>query len=191
MRTSVETSELLRYRVKEIVPKRMRDIEEAFRKRDFQTFGRITMMDSNQFHAICLDTYPPIFYINDISRSIIRLVHAYNQWAGEIRAAYTFDAGPNAVIYTLERYSIEICALLLMFYPGQAPNYINRKEVFQRAQSLTLDQTLVQAVHNTGRVPKTGDVQMIYYTSTGPGPQLLSHDQALIDPTTGLNTYSP
>ena len=34
--------------------------------RDFETFGQLTMADSNQFHATCLDTYPPIFYLNDI-----------------------------------------------------------------------------------------------------------------------------
>ena len=65
------------------------------------TSGKITMQDSNQFHATCLDTYPPIFYMNDISKAIIRLVHVLNDHCGRVVAAYTFDAGPNAVIYTL------------------------------------------------------------------------------------------
>ena len=51
------------------------------------------MQDSNQFHAVCLDTYPPIFYLNETSRAIIRLVTNYNAAVGEVRAAYTFDAG--------------------------------------------------------------------------------------------------
>ena len=63
------------------------------------------MQDSNQFHAVCLDTYPPIFYMNDTSKAIIRLVHALNAFNGSICAAYTFDAGPNAVIYTLEKFA--------------------------------------------------------------------------------------
>lgn len=46
----------------------MEEIEKAYLTKDFPTFGRITMQDSNQFHATCLDTYPPIFYMNDISR---------------------------------------------------------------------------------------------------------------------------
>ena len=57
---------------------------------------------SNQFHATCLDTYPPIFYMNDTSKSVIKIVHAYNAWKGRVAAAYTFDAGPNAVIYCLD-----------------------------------------------------------------------------------------
>lgn len=65
----------------------------------------ICMQDSNQFHAVCLDTYPPIFYMNDTSKAIIRLVHALNDFNGSICAAYTFDAGPNAVIYTLEKFA--------------------------------------------------------------------------------------
>lgn len=60
------------------------------------------MQDSNQFHAVCQDTYPPIFYMNDMSKSIIRLVHVINAFYGSIKAAYTFDAGPNAVIYCLD-----------------------------------------------------------------------------------------
>jgi diphosphomevalonate decarboxylase len=106
METSRLTSLLLAHRASEIVDKRLQEIEQAYLNKDFETFGRITMQDSNQFHAVCMDTYPPIFYMNDVSKAIIKLVHAYNAWAGEIRAAYTFDAGPNAVIYTLEKVCI-------------------------------------------------------------------------------------
>ncbi len=41
--------------------------------------------DSNQFHAVCLDTYPPITYLNDTSRAIIDLCTRYNSHAGEIK----------------------------------------------------------------------------------------------------------
>lgn len=57
------------------------------------------MADSNSFHATCLDTIPPIFYLNDVSRAAIKAVEDINKKAGKIVAAYTFDAGPNAVIY--------------------------------------------------------------------------------------------
>lgn len=79
----------------QIVPGRLERIEAAYLDRNFEEFGRITMQDSNQFHATCLDTYPPIFYMNDVSRSIIRIITAYNKYYGQIRAAYTFDAGAH------------------------------------------------------------------------------------------------
>ena len=52
--------------------------------------------------ALDTDTYPPIAYLNDVSHDVIRVVHEYNEQKGEVVAAYTFDAGPNAVIYTTE-----------------------------------------------------------------------------------------
>jgi diphosphomevalonate decarboxylase len=103
METSRLTSELLQHRAAAVVQPRLEAIEAAYLARDFETFGRITMQDSNQFHAVCLDTYPPIFYMNDVSKAVIRVVHVVNAYFGCVKAAYTFDAGPNAVIYTLEK----------------------------------------------------------------------------------------
>ena len=53
--------------LQEVVPKRMLQMEEAIQKRDFASFAQLTCADSNQFHAVCLDTSPPIFYMNDTS----------------------------------------------------------------------------------------------------------------------------
>mmetsp|Transcript_6455 Transcript_6455/g.8026 ORF Transcript_6455/g.8026 Transcript_6455/m.8026 type:complete len:423 (+) Transcript_6455:107-1375(+) len=189
MSNSVATSELLKHRAKEVVSKRMDIIEKAWLEKDFETFGKITMMDSNQFHATCLDTYPPIFYMNDISKSVIRIVHVYNEWAGEIRAAYTFDAGPNAVLYTLQKFSVEVGALMLKFYPGNSDDYMPNSEFEKEVKAFELDEELVKSVEKTGRIPASGDVKKIYYTKSGPGPQSLGADRAIIDVNTGLNTY--
>lgn len=108
METSRKTSLLLQHRAAHIVEGRLAEIERAFLNKDFETFGRITMQDSNQFHAVCMDTYPPIFYMNDVSKSIIKLVHVFNDFYGGVRAAYTFDAGPNAVIYTLDKVTLSL-----------------------------------------------------------------------------------
>ena len=102
MQQTAKTSSLFRWRMKEVVPREMRDIEKAIQEKDFQTFGRITMRESNSFHATCLDTEPPIFYMNDVSRAAIKAVEGINEACGKIVCAYTFDAGPNAVIYYLE-----------------------------------------------------------------------------------------
>lgn len=103
MQTTVATSSLFPHRATVVVPQRMKEMEEAIAKRDFDAFGLITMKESNSFHATCLDTSPPIFYLNDISRSAIRVVESLNATQGRVVAAYTFDAGPNAVIYFLEQ----------------------------------------------------------------------------------------
>lgn len=50
-------------------------MEEAIRNRDFASFARLTCADSNQFHAVCLDTSPPIFYMNDTSHRHDLLYH--------------------------------------------------------------------------------------------------------------------
>ena len=98
MQTSVQTSRLLPQRLTNL-PDRISAITEAISTRDFPKFGEITMRDSNEMHAVCLDTYPPIAYLNDTSHQIARAVHEFNKEEGEVRAAYTFDAGPNAVLF--------------------------------------------------------------------------------------------
>ncbi|KAL9605000.1 MAG: hypothetical protein Q9219_000188 [cf. Caloplaca sp. 3 TL-2023] len=102
MQHTVRTSALFRTRATEVVPKAMREMEVAIRERDFEAFAKITMRESNSFHATCLDTDPPIFYLNDVSRAAIKGVEAVNEKAGEVVAGYTFDAGPNCVVYYLE-----------------------------------------------------------------------------------------
>jgi diphosphomevalonate decarboxylase len=86
-------------RAEVVVPAAMKKMEKAIKEKDFESFAKVTMMDSNSFHAVCLDTHPPIFYLNDVSRAAIRAVEDINKAAGKTVAAYTFDAGPNAVIY--------------------------------------------------------------------------------------------
>ncbi|KAK3171144.1 Diphosphomevalonate decarboxylase [Lepraria neglecta] len=102
MQTTVKTSGLFRQRV-EAVPQRMLEMEKAIREKDFEAFAEITRKESNSFHATCLDTDPPIFYMNETSKMAIRAVEAINKEAGRTVATYTFDAGPNCVIYYLEK----------------------------------------------------------------------------------------
>jgi len=185
MSNSVATSELLAHRAKEVVPKRMKMIEEAIKAKDFESFGKVTMMDSNQFHATCLDTYPPIFYMNDVSNSVVQMVHKYNDWAGEIRAAYTFDAGPNAVLYTLDKHVVELLALVLKYYPAESNdlvgNYVNNGSMAKEALEFELDSSLIAAVEKTGRVHAHGDVKMVYCTKGGPGPKTLDASCEIFD----------
>ena len=49
----------------------------------------VYIQDSNQFHAVCLDTYPPVFYLNNVSKMIIQLVTKYNELHKEIKVVTT------------------------------------------------------------------------------------------------------
>ena len=192
MSTSVATSTLLQHRIAKVVPERMVSIEKAFLEKDFESFGELTMKDSNQFHSVCADTYPPIFYMNDVSRTIVRIVHAYNKWAGETRVAYTYDAGPNAVLYTLEKYVVEVGALMAHYFPSPAAadGYFNDSTFANDVTAFTLNSELLAATNKTGRAPNAGDVKKIYHTKSGPGPQVLSNEKdGNLDLKTGLNTY--
>lgn len=103
MQTTVATSDLFHRRAEVVVPKHMEMMKAAVKARDFETFGKVTMMDSNSFHATCLDTWPPIMYLNDASRAAMQTVTAINDKAGKIIAAWTNDAGPNTVVYYEEK----------------------------------------------------------------------------------------
>ena len=48
------------------------------------------------------------------------MIHLNNIIQPVTQAAYTFDAGPNAVIYALEKDVPEIIALVSKFFPAAA-----------------------------------------------------------------------
>jgi diphosphomevalonate decarboxylase len=110
MQSTVQTSQLFPSRL-EVVPKRMAEMEKAIASRDFETFARVTMQDSNTFHACCLDSWPPIQYLNDVSKAAMDAVNTINRRAGKLICAYTFDAGPNAVIYYLEENTHKVAGI--------------------------------------------------------------------------------
>lgn len=117
MQTTAKTSSLFKSRAEEIVPRRMHEIEKAIHSKDFPAFGEVTMKDSNSFHATCLDSWPPIHYLNNVSRGAMRVVENINSRAGTIICAYTFDAGPNAVIYYLEESTPEVAGVFRSILP--------------------------------------------------------------------------
>ncbi len=117
MKRSVETSTLIHQRAQQIVPERIQKIRKAIQDRNFELFARLTMEDSNQMHAICLDTYPPCVYMNQISHQIVRLVHQINKHSSQIKVCYTFDAGPNACLYLEEENLALVAGLINHFFP--------------------------------------------------------------------------
>jgi diphosphomevalonate decarboxylase len=181
MQTSVETSALLKFRAESVVPARMREMARCIQERDFHGFAQLTMKDSNQFHATCLDTFPPISYLNDISRRIIQLVHHFNAHYGQTKVAYTFDAGPNAVIFTLDDTVAEFVAAVRHSFPPAAngDKFLKGLQVTPAPLSDELKAALAWE-------PIPGGVQYIIVTQVGPGPQVLNDPNAHLLGSDGL-----
>ena len=102
MQTTVQTSSLFQHRITSVVPERVQKMLGAIKQHNFEIFAELAMKDSNSFHACCLDTFPPIAYLTSESMEIISAVHEYNTKIGRTAVGYTFDAGPNAVIFGLD-----------------------------------------------------------------------------------------
>lgn len=109
MKQTVATSELYPKRI-EALEKRIPEMEAAIRNKDFEKLAAGIMRDSNSMHGVMLDTEPPILYLNDVSRDIIYAICEYNQ--SGVKAAYTFDAGPNSHIITTKERAKEVKSLL-------------------------------------------------------------------------------
>ncbi|KAM6253153.1 LOW QUALITY PROTEIN: diphosphomevalonate decarboxylase [Porphyrio hochstetteri] len=158
MQTSVDTSPLLKHRAEVVVPERLSLMMRHILERDFEAFGQLAMQDSNQFHATCLDTFPPIFYLNDLSRRIIALAHRFNAHHGCTKVAYTFDA-PNAVIFTLADTVAEFVGVVRHSFPPATNG-----DQFVRGLpvgSVSLPEELLGAV---GMEPVPGAVRYILHT---------------------------
>eukprot|EP01084_Bolivina_argentea_P073822 133937_1 len=213
MATSARTSEFLKYRAKELVEDKMLRMEQACINRDFATFAEMTMKDSNQFHATCADTYPPIFYLNEVSHGIIQAIHCFNLFYEELKAAYTFDAGPNAVIIVQEKDATLLLSFLLALYPPpsrvkpylrflpfwskfmylwnfptvtmQSHMFIANLDLVRQSKCFLIPPKLIYAA---GGRRAQGDVEKIYCTGIGCGPKILKERKPLLNMKTGINT---
>lgn len=185
MQRTVETSALLQHRIKNVVPARMSAICDAIKAKDFDSFARITMQDSNQFHAVALDTDPPIFYMNDVSRAIIALIVEYNRASvggggGGLKAAYTYDAGPNAVIYAPKENIREIVNLMVAYFP-QSQAFKDPFGLFGSSNGQPGELPFPQGF-NPLVAKKFGfdAVKHLIHTRVGDGPRILGSDDALL-----------
>lgn len=158
MQQTVATSGLFKERIANIVPANMASMETAVKNKDFAKFAEVTMRESNSFHATCADTYPPIFYMNDVSKAAIRAVEHINSKAGKTIAAYTFDAGPNCVVYYLEEDSATVVGAFHQVLGGIA----GWKDTASAKSSVQLEDGVVSVL-------KDG-LSRIIMTGVGEGP---------------------
>ncbi|XP_057476658.1 diphosphomevalonate decarboxylase 2-like isoform X2 [Actinidia eriantha] len=198
MRESVETSMLIKHRAKEVVPKRIVDMEEAIKNRDFPSFAHLACADSNQFHAVCLDTCPPIFYMNDTSHRIIGCVEKWNRSEESPQVAYTFDAGPNAVLIARNRkVAASLLQRLLFHFPPSSDTDLSSYVIGDKSILQDVGVTDMKDIDALPAPPGVkdnipsqkykGDVSYFICTKPGKGPVLLSDkNQALLSPETGL-----
>ncbi|KIK57461.1 hypothetical protein GYMLUDRAFT_86887 [Collybiopsis luxurians FD-317 M1] len=186
MQNTVLTSSLLQHRIKDVVPSRMSAITQAILSKDFDSFAKITMQDSNQFHAVALDTFPPIFYMNDVSRAIIAIITELNRVSveetGHLVAAYTFDAGPNAVIYTEAEHIKTIIQLLLNYFPidfAAAP-FHDSFALFEggHPKAAPIPKGFNE---NVSRVWEKDSVKGLIHTKIGDGPRVLGEEESLLN----------
>ncbi|XP_054275422.1 diphosphomevalonate decarboxylase isoform X2 [Macrosteles quadrilineatus] len=168
MQRSVETSELLKYRVKHCVPANIEAISLALKVRDFDKFAEITMRDSNQFHAVAMDTYPPAVYMSDVSHAIVNFVHEYNAACGTTKVAYTFDAGPNAVLYVQEDDVPLVAAMIQHVFPPLPTTK-------QQFISIPMKPAVLPEDLKTSFPPhEPGMLKYCMYTEIGSGPSQLT-----------------
>ncbi|NUN11163.1 diphosphomevalonate decarboxylase [Candidatus Micrarchaeota archaeon] len=134
MKQTIATSVLYPARL-QYVPKLIEEMKKAVLAKDFAKFGELTMRESSNMHAVMLDTWPSITYLNDYSKEIMYAVQEFNASKGSIKAAYTFDAGPNAHVYTTADQVEEVVKLLsriegvtktMVCKVGEGPKYLNQ-----------------------------------------------------------------
>ncbi|KAG0936282.1 hypothetical protein G6F57_013472 [Rhizopus arrhizus] len=186
MQSTIKTSTLMNERINQVVPERMEAMKKAILEKDFQSFAELTMRDSNQFHAVCLDTYPPIFYMNDTSRAIIQLIHEYNASSpdGRLKAAYTYDAGPNAVIYAPKKNMPEIIQLIGHYFPSNKEPSEFFADPYRVAQGTKLGEKFIPHPNfneNVIPVQPAGSVSRLLHTKVDDGPRVLAENESLLN----------
>ena len=107
MKITKETSELFKYRIKDIVIKNLENLKISLKEKDFNSLAETIIKDSNNFHACCRDSYPSFNYLNEQSEYIIKTVTLLNKLSERNICAYTFDAGSNAfLVYEMKNKKI-------------------------------------------------------------------------------------
>lgn len=112
MRRSVETAPLywhwVEYEENVLLPRLL----EAFKIRDYHKIWEIVIRASDGLHSIMLNSYPKIVYMNDSSHNIANMILDLNNKLGKNVAAYSFDAGPNPLIFTTQDYLDRVLELV-------------------------------------------------------------------------------
>ncbi|VVC88692.1 unnamed protein product [Leptidea sinapis] len=174
MKITAKTSALMKYRTEINVPLRVTSMCDAIKQKDFASFAEITMKDSNEFHAVCLSAYPPCVYLNDISHKIINLIHKYNDLFDSPKVAYTFDAGPNACLYLLEKDVPNVVSMIKHVFPSTNPDFIKGLPCNEAKN--------VEFLNNINFKQENIDLlKYMIYTKIGDGPKVIDNGEHLLN----------
>jgi len=197
MKRSIETSPFIRMRADSIVPERTEKMIAAIHKKDFNSFAEMTMRDSNSFHAVCQDTFPPCNYMNQVSHAVVELVHKINDYLSSsssmsgsgqggdagYRVAYTFDAGPNACLFLEESDVPAVLGIVKHYFPPSPTQQLEGYVRGEKDASLQVTQEMKDKI-SLAPMP-AGSLRYIISTGIGEGPEVVK-DGHLLDPSTGM-----
>jgi len=116
-----------------------------------------------------------------VSKKIIHIITILNKMSGSPQAAYTFDAGPNAVIYLPKVNMPVVLALLLHYFPSSTRDGFL---IGSQANNLSINidpklkENLIKAI---GLEPKLNSLKYILHTTVGSGPKVVDNAYSLID----------
>ena len=96
------------------------------------------------------------------SRAAVRVVESLNAKAGKTVAAYTFDAGPNAVIYYLAENESRVA--------GVIKSFIAEKEGWGSARGEAIDFQDSSFVDEVAKTAVKEGVSRVILTAVGEGP---------------------
>jgi len=92
-----DTSPLQAGRVAD-APRRLDLCRRALLERDFDALAGIVELDSNLMHSVMMTSMPPLFYWQEPTLTLMRLVR---EWRfGGLPVCYSIDAGPNVHVIT-------------------------------------------------------------------------------------------
>ena len=116
-----------------------------------------------------------------VSKAIIALIVEYNRVSvangGKLKAAYTYDAGPNAVIYAPKENIKEIVELIVKYFP-QANAF---KDPFSLFGAAGVQGKVVEGFNEAVAKPfGVGAVKGLIHTRVGDGPRKLGAEEALL-----------
>lgn len=120
MRRGVDTSALLSHRAGVLAPARVQEVETALGMRDFPRLAVAVTADSNQCVACAMDTSPPAIYLSSSSHKIIAMIERINLSLERVAVAYSFGAGPGALLLTTEADLPMLLWRLLYHFPPDA-----------------------------------------------------------------------